>query len=162
MVVKSRQGDPSRLDLGYVALFLGMRVNQVVRERLQAAGYRDVRDSHGYVIQHLIEAPRSITELAVRMQVTQQAASKVVAEMAELGILELVPAADKRAKQVRLSARGWSAVKDGRRIRRQIERRLIRAAGPRRYETARAILSTCLEAVGGMEQVRTRRVPRPE
>src|SRR5215831_8998182 len=103
MVVKARPPLPAGLDLGYLCLFLGLRVNQLVMEHLKAGGFKDVRESHGYVIQHLIEKERSITELAQRMEVTQQAASKVVAELAELGILDMVPSADRRAKKVRLS-----------------------------------------------------------
>jgi len=167
MVVESRQDDSRRrdagdLDLGYLALFLGMRVNQLVKERLQAAGYRGVRESHGYLIQHLIETERSITELAQRMQVTQQAVSKAVAELAHLGVLEVLPGADKRSKIVRLSARGWHIVKESRRIRRQIDRRLIHTAGAAPYGRARRILVQCLEALGGMDPVRSRRIPPPQ
>ena len=66
-----------------------------------SAGFQNVRQSPGCVIQHLIEAYRTISELARRMEVTQQAASKVVAEMVGLGILESVVAEDRRVRQVR-------------------------------------------------------------
>ena len=55
-------------------------MNDVVMERTLKAGFRGVRESHGYVIQHLIESERTITELAKRMEITQQATSKIVAE----------------------------------------------------------------------------------
>jgi DNA-binding MarR family transcriptional regulator len=166
MVVKSRAqnidagGRP--LDLGYVALFLGLRVNHIVMERMRSAGFENVRESHGYVIQHLIEKERSITEFARRMEVTQQAASKMIAEMEQLGAVDTVPGSDRRAKKVRLSLRGWEVVRLGRQIRRQIERRLIRAAGARQYETAQSVLTVCLEALGGLESVRARRVLPPQ
>lgn len=162
MVVNSRSVDPLRLDLGYLALFLGLRVNQLAVERFHAAGFRNVRESHGYVIQHLVEKERSITELAERMEVTQQAASKVVAELAGLGVLDLLPGRDRRAKTVRLSDGGWELVRLGRKIRRQIESRLIRAAGAEPYETARSILAACLDALGGMERIRSRRIRPPQ
>src|SRR5262249_55147278 len=108
MVVNTRLEDPPRLDLGYLALFLGMRVSQLVMQRMHASGFQNIRESHGYVIQHLIEKERSITELAQRMEVSQQAASKVVSELAELGVLDVVAGPDRRAKRVRLSLRGWS------------------------------------------------------
>ena len=85
MVVKSREVDAPHLDLGYLAFFLGLRVNQLVLEQMHAAGFDNVRESHGYVIQRLIEEERTITELARRMEVTQQAASKFVAELVVLG-----------------------------------------------------------------------------
>jgi DNA-binding MarR family transcriptional regulator len=162
MVVKARGEVISQLDLGYLALFLGLRVNQLVMERMRAEGFQDVRESHGYVIQHLIEKERSITELAQRMEVTQQAASKVVAELAELGVLDIVPGSDRRAKKVRLSLRGWNVVRRSRQIRRQVEGRLIHTAGAEQYETAKSILSTCLETLGGMDRVRSRRVTPPQ
>jgi DNA-binding MarR family transcriptional regulator len=114
------------------------------------------------VIQHLVEQDRSITELAQRMEVTQQAASKTVAELAELGIVELSPSDDRRAKTVKLSERGWAGVQFARRARRQIERRLIGAAGAARYSEAKTIVADCLKALGGMQRVRTRRVLPPQ
>ena len=161
MVVKSSADVLSRLDLGYAAFFLGLRVNELVVEGLAAAGFRDVRESHGYVVQHLIESERSITELAERMEVTQQAASKVVAELAEIGILEINSAEDRRAKKVRLSARGWESVHAGRRLRQQIAKRLIAAIGVKEYESARTTLLASLEVLGGLPGIRSRRVRPP-
>jgi len=158
MVVYSTTEIMPQLDLGYIGLFLGLRVNQLVMERMHARGFKGVRESHGYVIQHLIEKERSITELARRMEVTQQAASKAIAELAKLGMLQIGKAADGRAKNVRLSRRGWSAVHEGRRIRRRIEKRLIRITGAENYDKANSTLSACLKALGGMERVRSRRI----
>ena len=98
MVVKTSRVTSSQLDLAYLALFLGLRVNELVMKRMAMAGFKGVRESHGYLIQHLIESDRSITELADRMGVTQQAASKAVAELIAIRILEAVPAKDRRAK----------------------------------------------------------------
>ena len=131
-------------------------------ERLRAAGFQNVRESHGYLIQHLIEKDRSITELAQRIEVTQQAASKTVAELAKLGILDVVPGADRRAKTVKLSARGRAAVHASRQIRRRIEARLIRSLGAAEYDAARSILSAALNALGGIKRIRTRRVLPPQ
>lgn len=162
MVVSSTPEMMPELDLGYVALFLGMRVNQLVMERLHARGFSSVRESHGYVIQHLIEKERSISELARRMEVTQQAASKVVAELVGVGILEVSRAADARAKIVSLSPLGWKAVHEARRIRRNLEKRLVHIAGPKNYDAAHATLSACLSALGGMQRARSRRMLPPQ
>ena len=89
MVVESSGIDLDSSILGYLAFFLGQRVNELVVGRLMRAGFKQSRESHGYVVQHLIERDRSISELARRMGVTQQAASKITAaEMIRLGILE--------------------------------------------------------------------------
>ena len=166
MVVHRRRsgGAPVRaeqLDLAYLALFLGLRVNELVMERLRKAGFSDVRQSHGYLVQHLIERERSITELAERMNVTQQAASKLVTQMIRLGILEADVAEDRRARRIRLSERGWESVKLARRTRRTIDAGLVKAIGRDGYETARRALLQGLDRLGGLQAIGARRIPEP-
>lgn len=166
MVVESRGRDqaavvPAQLDLGYVALFLGLRVNELVTSRMIKAGFGDVRESHGYLIQHLIEQERSITELARRMEVTQQAASKAVAELLRLGAVEAVGGKDRRSKRIRLSSEGWRCVELARKVRRQIERRLLKTVGSSKYGEAKGILRQCLGELGGLERIRSRRIRPP-
>ena len=162
MVVKASPSLTPGLDLGYLSLFLGLRVNQLVMERMRAAGFQQVRESHGYLVQHLIDCDRTITELARRMEITQQATSKAVAELVTLGVLELIVGSDRREKTVRLSNHGWTLVRLGRRVRRGIERRLIRIAGREEYGLAKSVLTACLDALGGTERVRSRRVLPPQ
>lgn len=152
--------DPRDLDLGYLGLFLGLRINELVAESLSSAGFQNVRQSHGYVIQHLIGGNRTITDLAGRMGVTQQAASKVVGEMVDLGILEAVGAPDRRAKHIRLSDRGWQSVKLARKTRQRVESRLMARVGDS-YAAAKATLVDCLAELGGLEQIRSRRIREP-
>jgi DNA-binding MarR family transcriptional regulator len=161
MVVQTRGLEPSPLDLGYLAFFLGLRVNALVMKRYRRAGFKGVRESHGYLVQHLIEADRSITELARRMNVTQQAASKTVAELVSQGILEARPAKDRRAKRIGLSPRGRDCVHFGRRARKNLENSLVTAAGRKNYEQAKSVLWTCLEALGGVGEIRSRRIRMP-
>src|SRR5579864_6042330 len=162
MVVQSNEPVIVRqLELPYLGFFLGLRVNELVMEQTWKAGFRGVRESHGYVIQHLIESERTITELARRMEVTQQAASKMVAELIRLGIVEAISAKDRRAKRIRLSQRGWQCVQLGRRSRTRIDYVLIRAAGKKSYENAKSALLTYLQALGGIERIRSRRIRAP-
>jgi DNA-binding MarR family transcriptional regulator len=153
--------DPGELDLGYLGLFLGLRFNELVVERLQSAGFPNAKQSHGYVVQHVIGQNRTITELAQRMEVTQQAASKVVAQMIRLGILEAAAAKDRRAKLIRLSERGWQSVKMARRARRKIESRLVKAIGVEDYNSVRRVLLKGLSVLGGFQRIRTRRILEP-
>jgi DNA-binding MarR family transcriptional regulator len=81
-----------------------------------------------------------------------------VAELVELGVIDIVPGPDRRQRRVRLSLRGSNLVRLGWRIRRRIEKRLIDVAGLEQYEIARSILSGCLEALDGMERIRSRRI----
>lgn len=161
MVVYFKQIDLSQLDLGYLALFLGQRVNELVVQRLVRAGFQNVRASHGYVVQHLIEKERSITELAQRMGVTQQAASKTVSEMVRLGILAAKPVRDRRAKGICISKRGWESVRLSRRARAQIDRRLVKTVGAEEYRRTKACLTQCLETLGGVRSIQSRRVKEP-
>jgi len=151
----------ARLDIAYLGFFLGLRVNELVLEKGAAAGFRVMRESHGYVVQHLIESERSITELARRMNVSQQAASKSIAELVKHGVVESRPSTDRRARRVRLSKRGWDAVRLSRRARQAIEARLQRTVGDKSYDDARATLIACLEALGGLSRVRSRRIRSP-
>jgi DNA-binding MarR family transcriptional regulator len=161
MVVQSNEALPGQLDLGYLALFLGLRVNELVLERLATTGMSGVRESHGYLIQHLIETERSITELAERMGVTQQASSKMVSELVGLGVLEVTTGQDRRAKQVSLSPHGWSLVGLNRDARKQVNGRLVRELGESRYEVARALVLECLDRLGGLGAVRKRKIRMP-
>lgn len=154
--------DLANIDLGHLALFVGLRMNQLVLEQLTRAGFAGLRESHGYLIQHLIDAERSITELAKRMSVSQQAVSKVVAELIRLGILEVNTAEDRRSKVIRLSKRGWNAVHRSRKCRAAISRRIERELGAAECERTRASLVACLNIIGGAESVRTRRVKEPD
>lgn len=150
-----------QLGLSHLAFFVGLRVNELVMERTRKAGFTHVRESHGYVIQHLIASARTITELAELMDVTQQAASKIVAELLHIGILEAIPAKDRRTKRIRLSREGWRCVRLGRRARTQIDNGLVRAVGRKSYNNAKSALMTCLRALGDVERIRSRRIRAP-
>jgi DNA-binding MarR family transcriptional regulator len=162
MVVESKHIDLEQLDLGYLALFLGQRVNHLVAQRLVRAGFKDVRESHGYVVQHLIERGRSISDLARRMGVTQQAASKTIAEMVRLGIVEAKTAEDRRAKVIRISERGWESIRFSRRARAVLDRRLERVFVAGRYRRMKADLIACLTELGGLQRIQARRVRQPQ
>ena len=154
------------LGLSYLGQFLGQRVNELVIASGKRKGYREMRASHGYVIQHLVEADRPVsrtgTELARRMGVSQQAASKAVRELASLGVVEIRRLADRRAKEVRLSARGWEIVLHARKSRTALEEKLVRHVGARRYAKAQRTLRDCLTLLGGVERIRSRRIRQPE
>ncbi|MCP3140123.1 MarR family winged helix-turn-helix transcriptional regulator [Pyxidicoccus xibeiensis] len=149
------------LDLGYLALFVGQRVNEQVLEDIHAAGFTGLRHAHGYVFQHLLGGPRSISELAGLLEVTQQAASKSVAELEGLGYVEKTESGDARVRRVALSARGLAAVEKTRAVRAGLQKRFERQHGARAVEEARKLLAAVLSSLGGAEAVRTRRVRQP-
>jgi DNA-binding MarR family transcriptional regulator len=148
------------LDLGHLALFVGQRINELVSEKLAAEGHGQLRNSHGYLFQHLILGPRTITDLAVRLGVTQQAASKAVAELVELGYLVATPSRDRRARAISLSERGRAAVAMARKFRARLEQRLATKHGAA-LAKSRELLATVLEDLGGADAVRARSVREP-
>lgn len=157
-----RELDPGALDVGHLALFVGYAFAEAVQAALRERGFDGLRFSHGFVFQHLIEAERTIGELGRRLEVTQQAASKVVTELERLGYVERVAdAGDARTRRVRLSARGRGAVEAARRCRASIERRLAAQVGARELTACRAALAGALAVLGGAEAVRRRRVRPP-
>jgi DNA-binding MarR family transcriptional regulator len=145
------------------ALYLsGLALTTEALRRLHAAGHPDLRISHGFVVQHLVKGPVRIGDLATGMGVTQQAASKAVAELAALGYVDRVAdPADGRVRRVGLSARGRAAVATTRAVRADIALELAAALGADRVEAARRAAIDALDWAGGAEAVRRRRVPAP-
>jgi DNA-binding MarR family transcriptional regulator len=152
--------DLASLDLGYLGQFVGQRINDLVLEKLAAEGYGDLRVSHGYVVQHLLAGPRTVTELARLLGVSQQAASKTVAELVELGYLDTAATEDRRARAISLSKRALASVAIARKFRAKLEKRLVTRHGPA-VEKARILLARVLEDLGGADIVRTRSVREP-
>lgn len=152
--------EPQGLDIGYLSLFVGLRFNELVLGELLEAGFRGIRHAHGYVFQHLLAGPMAISELGRHLGVTQQAASKTVAELIGLGYLEDAESADARVRRVALSERGHAAIEAARSIRARYQRRLSKKHGP---ELARAcrLLAAVLDDLGGAAAVRTRKVRAP-
>ncbi len=154
--------EPAELDLGHLTLFVGYAFAAAVQSALEAQDFAGLRFSHGFVFQHLVDGPRSVGEIARRMQVTQQAASKVTSELEQLGYVERsVDALDGRTRRVRLSARGQAAVAAARRARANLEEKLSSRLGARRLSACRSELAAMLAELGGAEAVRRRRVLAP-
>lgn len=151
--------DVATLPLSYLAQFVGGFANRHVRSELKSAGYGDLRESHGYLIQHLLREPHSVGELSKLLGVSQQAASKAVAELTRGGYLDSEQGEDARVRLVRLSERGRTAVAAGRRIRDKLERRLSGRLGEKRAASLRSGLVELLQELGGTDSVTARRVP---
>ncbi|MEU3275652.1 helix-turn-helix domain-containing protein [Streptomyces antibioticus] len=69
------------MDTGTLALFVGHATAALVQGQLAEQGFGDLRFSHGYVFQHLIDEEPTVGELAAHLAMTQQGASKAVAEL---------------------------------------------------------------------------------
>lgn len=151
----------TELLLGHLALFVGQAVDSWVLATLERSGFSGLRVSHGYVVQRLLTGPQSVTTLAKDLGVTQQAASKVVAHMAALGLVVNVASDDARQRRIALSARGQATVTAARRARARVEHRLEQKLTAKRKAAAEQVLREALELLGGTQAVRQRRVRPP-
>jgi DNA-binding MarR family transcriptional regulator len=150
------------LPLTYLAQFVGAKAGERVLAELRQKGHATVRPSHGYVIQHLLGGPRSITELAELLGVTQQAVSKSVGELARAGYVKTVRSEDARVRRIALSARGLACVEATREARRALEAELSATLGKRRFEETRKGLIKLVTHLGLADDVRLRRIRPPE
>jgi DNA-binding MarR family transcriptional regulator len=154
--------EPTDLDLSLLALFAGWAMAAEVERRLADDGFGDLRFADGTVFQHLIVGPISVTELGRRMGITQQAASKAVADLRRRGYVAThADPNDRRAAVVTLTERGGRAVEAARRLRERLQAELVDQFGARRVSTTRRTLGEIIESLGGDEAIRRRRVRPP-
>ncbi|GAA3133385.1 MarR family transcriptional regulator [Planomonospora alba] len=159
MVVNSRT---ETLDLSLVALFAGWAMTDEVRRRMADDGFGGLRFNDGVVIQHLLQAPLSVTALAERMGVTQQAASKAAGDMERRGLLTREPApGDARTRLLRLTPHAAAAVEAARAHRATLEAELAERFGADRIAETRAVLAAVLAHLDRDDAVRNRRVRPP-
>jgi DNA-binding MarR family transcriptional regulator len=154
--------EPAEADLSLAALFAGWALAGEIQRRLAAEGHDDLRFADGFVFQHLIGGPLPIGALAQRLEVSQQAASKTVADLERRGYVTRTPdPADARARLVTLTDRANDAIEAARRHRAALAEELADRLGPRRVEAARRLLIDAVAELGGAEAVRGRRVRAP-
>ncbi|MFB7723851.1 MarR family winged helix-turn-helix transcriptional regulator [Nocardia sp. NPDC056100] len=153
--------DPLDLDTGTLALFVGNAGAAAVQKQLADAGFGDLRFSHGYLFQHLVDGEPTVSALAAELEMTQQGASKAVAELEKLGYCERVPdPIDARIRRVRLTARGHAAIAAARTARADLDRRLTERFGTEALDAVRSQLAELLAELGGTAAV-ARRAVRP-
>ncbi|SFW76827.1 MarR family protein [Amycolatopsis australiensis] len=153
---------PSTLDLSLTALFAGWAMTDELQRRLAAQGFAELRFNDGVVVQHVLAAPLSITGLAERMGVTQQAASKAVADLERRGLLRREPdPADARTKLLHLTKHARDAVEATRKLREELQAELAAEFGAERLDEARSLLAAVIGRFGGDDAIRARRVRPP-
>jgi DNA-binding MarR family transcriptional regulator len=92
-------------------------------ERVEAAGYGDVRPGHGCVFGNIDPDGSRLTDLAERAGMTKQSVGEVASDLEARGYVERVPDPnDGRAKIIRLTERGREAQAIGRALIDDLER----------------------------------------
>jgi DNA-binding MarR family transcriptional regulator len=130
---------------------------RVVADRLgaavEAAGVSGMRTPYGFVIRALADRDRTLTEVAALLAVSKQAAIKVIDEMEERGFLERhADPADRRAKLLRLTAKGRRVRAAALAESHTLERELRRTMGAAPVDATRAALLGLLAQHGALEQ----------
>ncbi|MFI7060764.1 MarR family winged helix-turn-helix transcriptional regulator [Kribbella sp. NPDC050124] len=106
--------------------------------------------------------PLTISALAGRLGVTQQAASKSVVDLEKRGYLSREPDPDDaRARQVVLTARGEAVIAAARRHRAALDSELRQSLGADRVEQARQLLIDTINRLGAAPALRSRTARPP-
>ena len=149
-----------RIDAVLQLQLIGRLLADQTMQKLWDAGFDDLRESDGYVFQHLVPGALAITELAARLGVTQQAVSKSVADLEARGyVVRKSDADDARVRLVELSERGARVIKTTRSVRAALEKKLLKEVGDaRRFTRA---LDDIAQALGGADVLTNRRLVAP-
>src|SRR3954453_24188182 len=122
-----------------------------LHERFAEGGYGDIKPVHGAVFRHLPPAGVRLSDLALKSGMTAQSMGDHVGELERLGYLIRVPdPQDRRARLIKPTARGISAMMFAREALRAIEASWADAVGEQQVSDLRATL----------EAIRTHRAGR--
>jgi len=115
----------STLDLGILLGLAYQTFTDELRADMIMRGFDDLGGAYGYVFRALAVDPLHLHDLASRLGMTAQGASKIINEMESRGYVERSPdPEDGRAKLLRLAVRGRAALAAARRFHAAYERRL--------------------------------------
>jgi DNA-binding MarR family transcriptional regulator len=150
---------PPEEDLTLLFTALHAAADAAVVARVAAAGYPDIRVAHGYVFQHLIAGPVRITELARKLGMTPQGASKLVLDLERLGyVARRADPEDRRNRFVELTERGWGSIEAGRVARAAITAEWRAALGEAEANALIGALQHLAAHTGGMQTLLARRL----
>jgi DNA-binding MarR family transcriptional regulator len=148
---------PLHEDLSLLLTALTAWSQEQVMGQLAAAGFGDLRVSHGYVFQHLQAGPVTVRELAGKMGVTAQAASKSTGELERMGYVTRTQGADLRVRLLELTEAGREAILSARLARAGANAEMRRRLGEDADVFAKA-LRVLAEDTGALDELASRRL----
>ncbi|MFD7061053.1 MarR family winged helix-turn-helix transcriptional regulator [Streptomyces sp. NPDC059906] len=87
-------------------------LTQRIHEGVVARGFEGMRPAHGFAFARLAPDGATVTDLAVHLGTTKQAASQLVDELVRKGYVERRPhPADARARLIVLTDAGWACTR---------------------------------------------------
>lgn len=130
-------------DLG---LLLAKAYQEFVRElrsALAQQGFTDLGRSDGFVFRALANEAMTVSQLAIRLDVSKQGAAQIVDDMARRGYVRRgTDPHDGRSRPVELTERGRDALAAASRFHQEYERRLVEEHGPTALRRMRIVLTT--------------------
>ena len=115
-------------------------------DALHEAGFDDQRLAHNNVFPHIPRDGIRLTDLAERGSMTKQAMSELVLDLERLGYLQReADPADRRARLITFTDRGWTAIAAARVALRAIEDDLVARLGAERIDELRETLTEILQ-----------------
>ena len=136
-------------------------VEAELARRLAERGFDDLRPSSAPVFQHIAPEGSRLSELADRAGVTRQSLAEQITALERSGYIERLPdPADRRARIITLTDRGWKAVDTGLSIIADIESGWARDLGPRKHAALTDALEKVAEAPLGRDELRCARRSR--
>lgn len=134
------------LPLGSLFTAAGQRLAAELDGALRDAGFPDLRSAHAPIFMGIAPEGSRMSELAGRARMTKQAAGELIRYLAERDYLTVVPdPADRRAKKVELTSRGWEAIMVGERVIAGFDAWLAEQIGADEVTRLRTILITIAE-----------------
>lgn len=117
-----------------------------LHDKLLAAGITDHRDSWNNVMPHIPPSGIRLTELAARANMTKQAMAELVAEIERRGYLRrTTDRADRRAKIIEFTDKGWSLVDTALPALGELEAEITRRLGEPAIDRLRSTLLLILD-----------------
>jgi DNA-binding MarR family transcriptional regulator len=130
------------VDFGLLLGYAYQAFVQQLHARMAERGFPVLGASYGYVLRTLAEDSRTASQLGERLGITAQGAAKVIDEMVGMGYVERRPdPADKRAKQLHLSAKGQEMLRLVREFHAEFEQRLAEEVGAEQVKAVRTVLA---------------------
>jgi DNA-binding MarR family transcriptional regulator len=161
-VSRPRHPSPPELDLATWLSLAGAAVDAHVLDSLHVAGLTGLRPGHGFVVQRLVDGPATVGEIATTLAVSQQAVSKTVRELVDLGYAEQrEDPADRRRRPVRLTRRGRRAVLVARQARASVAAEVAARVGDDDVSAALRVARETADVLGIAGRVRRRAVAPP-
>lgn len=110
----NNDGPPPHFNLLLLLELAYKKLDAALIERLQAAGFSDLRPAHSQVFGAIAAEGSRVGEMATQAGMTQQSMSELVDGLERLGYVERRPdARDRRAKIIVFTERGWECIRLG-------------------------------------------------